>query len=567
MTSQGRRWTGFFSGLIIAGLVAGCGGQDPAFTVEPQIRTDPDGPAPLTAELSFAATAGADTVVTIGEGPQAVHYRMGRLLEGTASLPLIGLAAGRSTPVTITLSLEGRSLTHSLLVDAPPPPADPAEFPNIEVRHADLDRMEPGWRLLNPRRRLPRETAMGTADERAFGRSFGMLLMIDAAGTPVWMHRTASRVSDFDLLPDGRILYMTQDHRIFETDLLGQDLAAWYAAPEVHDEVRGTRIDALGVHHDVERIDEETLAVLAPVHRVVDGYLPDLFPSFPQGPIGVMGDEVLFVGRDGAITWRWNVFDHLDISRAGYETNLEYWGRRGFPDTVDWSHANALIVSEDASTVLVNFRYLSALVKIDRASGEIIWIFGEPSGWPEHLQDRLIRLEGDARWFWHQHAPQITSRGTILFFDNGNYRARPPEPPAPITDTWSRAVEYEIDEETLTAREIWSSETAGDPRVVAIAMGGVDALPVTGNVLVGFGALLDTERLSEIDWDTRFRIGQWTRATEYTRTTPSERVWDAELTARPGTEAGWTIFGIDHVDPAIVERFVRSKARGFAQDG
>ena len=40
---------------------------------------------------------------------------------------------------------------------------------------------------------------------------------------------------------------------------------------------------------------------------------------------------------------------------------------------------------------------------IDRKTGEILWIAGEPSGWSKPLQAKLLTMKGGAKWFWHQH--------------------------------------------------------------------------------------------------------------------------------------------------------------------
>ena len=199
-----------------------------------------------------------------------------------------------------------------------------------------------------------------------------------------------------------------------------------------------------------------------------------------------MGDRIVEVAAGGNILWDWKAFDHLPVRRIGYETFSQYWKRRGFPETIDWSHANEVTRLDDGS-IMVNFRYQSAIVNFEPQSGDIRWIFGEPSGWPKNLQDKLTRLQGDARWFWHQHAPLFTSRGSLLVFDNGNYRARPFEQPAAVANTWSRAVEYQIDFEQKTARQVWTSESAHEvsERVVTIAMGSATEMPETGNILAG----------------------------------------------------------------------------------
>ena len=193
---------------------------------------------------------------------------------------------------------------------------------------------------------------------------------------------------------------------------------------------------------------------------------------------------------------------------------------------------------------MINFRYQAAAMKIDRQTKQLKWIFGEPSGWGE-LAGKVLKADGDVRWPYHQHSPHPTPNGTLLIFDNGNYQARPFTPPKPVADTYSRAVEYSIDEANMTVREVWASESMGPDRVVSIAMGDVDWLPETQNVLVAYGALMNQEKLNEVTWENRVNYNMWTRLREYKRTDPPEVVW--EIVLKDEAPLGWTLFGAERL--------------------
>ncbi len=145
--------------------------------------------------------------------------------------------------------------------------------------------------------------------------------------------------------------------------------------------------------------------------------------------------------------WRRNASDHLDPNRIGYQTFSGYGKRRGWPETVDWTHANSVSFLPADNAVLCDLRYRSAILKIDRRTGKILWIAGEHFGWPQRLRGRLLELEDADRWFWPQHAPEVTPRCTLLLFDNDNFRARPFDEPAPPSAVGSGAAEYRLDEE------------------------------------------------------------------------------------------------------------------------
>ena len=51
----------------------------------------------------------------------------------------------------------------------------------------------------------------------------------------------------------------------------------------------------------------------------------------------------------------------------------------------------------------------------------------------------------------------MTVDGTMCIYDNGNYQARPFDPPNQPAQGFSRGVEYHVDEAAGTVEEVWSS--------------------------------------------------------------------------------------------------------------
>lgn len=536
-------------------LGVGCAVGAPSFATGPTVKQNPNPASPLAAIVSFKVNGTVEnTTITISQGDRVTRFDYEADRDPAKGLPVIGFRPGEKHEITVTVTDEdGRTISaEPLLFDAPKLPTAPELFPKISLAQVDLDRAEPGYRLFNPRRRIPRSTQKGNEKERTFGESFGMLLIVDRHGDPVWYYQTKSRIAGFEYNQKTcRILYVTADYRVVEIDLLGNVTHSWVAAQRPQGQLNGaTPVDLLTFHHDADRLENGNLLALSSERREIKDYFTSEWEeAAPRKDQWVMGDRIAEVTAEGKIIWDWKAFDHMPAKRIGHETFSHYWKRRGFPDTIDWSHANEVTKLEDGS-VMVNFRYQSAIVCFDPKSGAIRWIFGEPSGWPEDLQDRLIQLEGNARWFWHQHAPLFTSRGTLLLFDNGNYRARPFTKPAKVDQTWSRAVEYEINFESKTARQVWTSETAHDAsgRVVTIAMGSATEMPKTGNILAGYGAILDPDRIAEITWQNRAQFDQITRCVEYTHNDPAEIVWDLRLEPTGSNpRIGWNLFGLKTV--------------------
>ena len=535
------------AGLALALLLAGCG-RGPEFVEGPAVEPNPNPRAPLAAVLGFETNVPVSTEVAITDGVNAWTLEYGTGEDPADGLALVGMRPGRTHRIEVTVrdgaGREGSAGPFEF--ETPPLPEVGTEFPPVETRVSEPALMEPGVTLFNPRRRR-----VGVSQEIAdYNASFGMLMALDAVGDVVWYYRTDSRISDFEKLDNGNLAFLTADNRLLEIDWLGNTVRSWYAARRPQGPAEGVPVDAQTFHHEIDELPNGNIVVLGTEWKEIDGYYTsETDPDAPRKRQKVMGDVIHEFERDtGRIVWEWRAFDHMDPFRIGYETISPYWIRRGFPDTVDWSHANNLLYDASDDSLIVNFRYQAAAVKIDRATREIIWIFGEPSGWGA-LSDKVLQADGDVRWPYHQHSPSPTPQGTLLLFDNGNYQARPFDPPLPIEETWSRAVEYAIDEDRRTVREVWQSEAFGPDRVIAVAMGDADWLPETGNVLVAYGALVDPDSLGKIDWppSSRLQFNQWTRLREYRRTDPPEVVYEVVLeTGKP--DLGWTLFGAERID-------------------
>ena len=76
----------------------------------------------------------------------------------------------------------------------------------------------------------------------------------------------------------------------------------------------------------------------------------------------------------------------------------------------------------------------------------------------------------------------LTPAGTLLIFDNGNHRASPFDGTVPLLndETYSRAVEYAVDEENMEVRQAWEYEEDASPLLYAHFVG--DGLEVRDRV-------------------------------------------------------------------------------------
>lgn len=469
----------------------------PQITDPVVLEANPNPSVPLAAVVKFTTDRPVTTSIEVSDGKNEWTLEYEASVDPAAGLAVVGMRPERRHEIRVTMHGQrgGQTQAGPLYFTAPALPDVGVEFPPIEVAVSKPDRMEPGVALLNPRRRR-----VGRGQQIAdFNAGFGMLMALDSAGEVVWYYRVDSRISDFEKLRNGNIIFCTADYRLIEIDWLGNTINQWYAKNRPEGTAEGTAVDALTFHHEIDEMPDGNILVLSTEWKEIENYYTsELDANAPRKRQKVMGDVIIEFDREtGEIVWQWHAFEHMDPFRIGYETFSPYWIRRGFPEMVDWSHANNLLYDPSDDSVIVNFRYQAAALKIDRSTKEIKWIFGEPTGWGD-LSDKVLRAEGTIEWPYHQHSPSPSPHGTLLLFDNGNYQARPFNKRVRVEDTYSRAVEFRIDEENMTVSQVWKSEEMSEDRVIAVAMGDADWLPETENVLVAYGALLHPDSIGKV---------------------------------------------------------------------
>ena len=142
-------------------------------------------------------------------------------------------------------------------------------------------------------------------------------------------------------------------------------------------------------------------------------------------------------------------------------------------------HGNSIDIDNDENIIVSN-RRSSEIIKIDRTTGEIIWIFGGPTNEFEIINDPL-------NGFSKQHDARELTNGNLLLFDNGN------EHQPPLT----RVIEYEINEVDKTATLIWEFQQPDE--LVALSMGSCQRLP-NQNTLINWGNITGIKaNIMEVD--------------------------------------------------------------------
>lgn len=518
----------------IAFLVTGCGARAPHCDVVWSPNPNPRAPLALIGTLRTDRPVSAR--VALDDGTRTRVLERWPDFASERELLVLGLHPATSYAVRVEVTdAQGRSAWSEAFHWTSPPL--PASFPAYSVTVSRPARMEPGVTL------IPAQHWPGRGEPE---RDFGALVALDEHGEVVWFYDAPHAISEAKRMSTGNLLTYHGTHgNVVELDMLGNVVRQWYTTrlPDTVAPEGGIPIDASTIHHEVEELPSGNfLALSTELRRFEDYPRSEDDPNVPPGPARVVGDVILEFQPDGVVVNRWPVLDLLDPYRIGYESlDWGFWmgvyENRPEEPLCDWAHVNSVQYVPDDHALIVSSYHQDAVFKLDIASGALQWILGFPTGWGERWQPLVLAPVGEGLYPFHQHTARWTPQGTLLMFDNGKYRALPYAPKMPPEESFSRAVEFAIDEETLEFRELWSYGNRPDEVFFTPFLGETDWLPGKQNVLVTDGG-----RVTRPNGLAGFHPNQgrkWARVFEVTHTTPAEVVFEVLLDE---PHRGWTVY-------------------------
>lgn len=164
--------------------------------------------------------------------------------------------------------------------------------------------------------------------------------------------------------------------------------------------------------------------------------------------------------RTGAVLFEWHSFGNVGLK----ESNIPAPTAPGF----EWEyfHVNSVELTPD-NNFLISARNTSAIYKIDRRTGKVLWTLGG--------KNSTFKLGKGVRFDW-QHSARTQADGTINIYDNSA---------APPTRKTSRVINVRLDEQAKTATLVRSFKHPLG--LLSSSQGNVETLP-NGNLFVGWGS-------------------------------------------------------------------------------
>ncbi len=511
------------------------------FVRTPVVQLNPEENAPLVALVQFVTSRPVMTTIEIDDRVSAWDFVADETPQTDHHIAICGLKPNREHRIRVRIETPDREQSQASKPIVVRTPALPADFPPIQVHLSRPERMEPGLTLFAANR--------WENGERI--HDYGYVIAVDATGDVVWYYRSALRISDLRLLSNNRLLCNgAKFFGLYEVDLLGRTRRKWWASQLVatpHEEFISVPVDSF--HHEILELPNGNFLALSTELRNVSG-----FPKSETEPLdqteeaAVVGDVIVEFQPDGTVVDRIHLHELLDSRRIGYGSLSNFWATHykavGGKPSRDWSHANSLIYDADTNEIIVSLRHQDCIVKIDRQSRELVWIFGDPMQWRSPWKDELLNAKGELQWPYHQHGVHLTPQGTLLMYDNGNYRTLPPGVKLPASENASRVVEFRIDEEMRTVEQLWEYGPRNE-QFYSPFYCEADVLPATGNVLVTDGGRIETHE--RIPSDKIPADYQWARIFEVTRSEPAEKVFEITVDSGLDSSIGWSIYRSERI--------------------
>jgi hypothetical protein len=319
----------------------------------------------------------------------------------------------------------------------------PENFPAFTIEQ--VNDPDPGYLFIFPRPQAPIKYP-------------GYLTILDTYGTPVFYQYLSHQSGLFKVQPSGLLTYLRRDAEVTQVYLMDSSFntldSVWMEDYkfDTHDFIAMENGHFLLFGLDLRILD---------MSKVVEG---------GQVDATVKGCVIQELDAQKNVVFEWNSFDHFQITDSYKDLSVS---------SIDYVHPNSLDIDADGNILLVS-RAMNELTKIDRQTGEIIWRLGG--------KNNQFEFEDSVQMFSMPHSFNHLSNGHYTLFDNGNER----------DPSYSRGIEYKIDEENKTINRVWEFEA--EKAVFGPSGGSVQRLP-SGNTVHCYGGQVSSPSVIEAHFD------------------------------------------------------------------
>jgi len=463
----------------------------PALSVSATIESAPN--SPIAASIDIQSSNPVAVQVTATSDNHQVATPRTSSYSSSHTFPLVGLRQSQSYNIEIS-TIDEYEQTSNLNMGSFVTGEIDYPLPDFDL-FVDPERAQPGVTLLeyNP-----------WVDITRFGLDLA-LIGLDNEGQVVFFHKPEFNVGGVEPTEKGNFISnLPAIGGALEFDILGNTINKWTGSitsdffPEESTEgatpIELGWLEFIQIHHETFAMNNGNYLALSGAYHSVS---PELRESLcPEDEVEwvALSDVVIEFNSDGELLRSWDLWDVIDFEEMPTGHMCVATGLRASETIRDWTHANAVIYDETRDAILISSRHTDQIVAFDHLDemghqSSLRWILGV---------NGTIPLEGDQ--FYHPHAIELQTDGSILLYDNGNTR------PDPVK--YSRAVQYQINDQSAdpsewTATQVWEHTDyyeSGEP-VYAAFLSDADRTE-NGNVLITHGGITkmgyQTARITEV---------------------------------------------------------------------
>lgn len=289
--------------------------------------------------------------------------------------------------------------------------------------------------------------------------------IFDSYGTPIFFQESDLNCINFGPLPNGTLCYATNL-------VVNTEDEKYYIMDSSY-----VLIDSVNTGNGYI-LDAHELVLLTNGHYLVMSYDPQpvnmsLVVTGGNPNAIVTGLVIQEVDNNQNVFFQWRSWDHFQITDATNDIDLTAQG-------IDYVHGNAFEIDHDGH-ILLSSRHLDEITKISMSTGDVLWRFGKNS------ENNMFTISDDPNGFTHQHDIEKLQNANYTIFDNGNLR----------NPTYSRVLEYWIDENTLTASLVWEYDHG---KTIYAGSAGSFRTQANGERIIGWGGTFP-EAITELQAD------------------------------------------------------------------
>lgn len=316
-----------------------------------------------------------------------------------------------------------------------------------------------------------------------FTEAGGMLMIMDNIGNVVKSKSIdEGRVFCFkkwDLNGTIRYTYIVDDASSYHIPNINQATGYVVIADEDLNEIKKVNLLPYnGITIDqAENLDVHDFILLSDDHYYTMTYYEKKVTNIPSSithsaDVKIVAPIIQEV-QNGSVVWQWDGSNNPEF----YDYSVEGNDYTNEETAQDYMHMNSMFVDPRDNNMILSFRHMDMIIKIEKTTGNVLWrLGGKNSDFPLTEEQKFLR----------QHdATLINNDQTLLFFDNGHITDRP----------YSRVIELTLDETGKTVTN-FSSYTINKP--FAQYMGSVQK--INDNYFIGGGTgnyILEVNSLTE----------------------------------------------------------------------